>query len=634
MPGVRRYDAIISGAGVAGLWLARKLAREAYSILLLEKGPVLAGNASTRNEGWLHDGTYHGAAIPSRDIAVRVARQTRAGFDQTLGFAPEAVEEPSQTFALIKDLDVAEIESRWSDVGVPFERISRGEFACLVPEIRRDGVSAIFRVQDVSINTCVLYAKLLRDAVNHGARMLVNAEIEGFDGMCARIRTPSGSRACEASIFLYAAGFGIKEFFLTRFQKRIDLPLRLWKSHLVDLPRAARHGVFFIDAGEATLMHHKQWTIAGFNSDSIAVSEPNFETVPEKVDAAHEALKRMLYDVNFSRARARACIKVDHDPGADVDVFVSPAGVSYPRPQLGVTFGQPLPGHVWLLPGKMTEAPYVADAVVALIRNQVSPTGRASNVSPRWIPRIAMRPIDSATRTAKCADYRPGGGALNPPSTREDSGMAFDSSALLRASDETRTQHGFLTLQEMADLGRRGNIIFDPLSVFISARTVIGTGNRFFPTVLIESSAPGDLVIGDNNVFFSGCRLLADPGSIRIGNGNQFGEGGCFIKANRPNAQISIGDGGRYLAGVWLFGASTLGSGSQVIGQVHVDDCELEAGETYLHGDPDRRGAVLKGVGDARGLRVSVGHVIRAENGRFQQTDEQPQSIFHPRRRE
>jgi hypothetical protein len=212
--------------------------------------------------------------------------------------------------------------------------------------------------------------------------------------------------------------------------------------------------------------------------------------------------------------------------------------------------------------------------------------------------------------------------------------MSYDSSTLFRVSNETRKQQGFFTLEEMADLDRRGNIIFDPMSVFISRLAVIGSGNRFLPTVLIECSEPGSLVIGDNNTFFSGCRLLAAPGAIRIGNGNQFGEGGCIIKANRSGAQISIGDGGRYLGGAWVFGATTLGSGSQVIGQIHVDDCDLAAGETYMYDDPDRRGAVLKGIGDARSLRISVGHVIRSANGQFQQADEQPQRVFHPRKRE
>ena len=182
----------------------------------------------------MHHGTYHGAAIPDRDIALRVARQTLDGFRQTLRFAPEAVEEEtSQTFALIKYLDTAEVELRWSEeAGVPFQRISATAFAGLVPEVRTRSVSAFYRVNDVSINNRVLDKRLLEFATSHGARVLANAQIQSFDGMRANIQSPSGIDLCEAGMFVYTAGFGIKEFFFNRFEKPIDLSLRLWKSHL------------------------------------------------------------------------------------------------------------------------------------------------------------------------------------------------------------------------------------------------------------------------------------------------------------------------------------------------------------------------------------------------------------------
>jgi hypothetical protein len=212
--------------------------------------------------------------------------------------------------------------------------------------------------------------------------------------------------------------------------------------------------------------------------------------------------------------------------------------------------------------------------------------------------------------------------------------MTIDSPALLRAADDAREQHGFLTFFGMMELCKRGNIIFDPFSVLISSRAAVGSGNTFYPSVLIECNAPGELAIGGGNVFFSGCRLLADPGTIRIGNANQFGEGGCFVKANRTGGKIDIGDNGRYVAGAWLLGMSRLGSGSQVIGQIHVEDCELGGGESHACADPDRRGAVLKGSGDARGLSVRTGYVIRSDNGRFEQRDEKAQASFHPRQRD
>jgi len=106
----------------------------------------------------------------------------------------------------------------------------------------------------------------------------------------------------------------------------------------------------------------------------------------------------MLGHVDFTHAKPRACIKVDQDPGADVDVFVAADGTSYPRPQLGVTFGQPLPGHFWLLPGKMTEAPYVADRVISVIRDQIAPAHALGGRAGRALPRIAERPIDKYSR--------------------------------------------------------------------------------------------------------------------------------------------------------------------------------------------------------------------------------------------
>src|SRR5438105_4276428 len=111
--------------------------------------------------------------------------------------------------------------------------------------------------------------------------------------------------------------------------------------------------------------------------------------------------------------------------------------------------------------------------------------------------------------------------------------MGLDCSVVLQAADEDRQRRGFLTIGEILRLREKGNVIYDPLSLLISSRVVIGGGNKFFPSVLIECNEPGTLVIGDNNAFFSGCHLMADPGVIIIGNANQFGEGGCFIKANR-----------------------------------------------------------------------------------------------------
>jgi NDP-sugar pyrophosphorylase family protein len=189
---------------------------------------------------------------------------------------------------------------------------------------------------------------------------------------------------------------------------------------------------------------------------------------------------------------------------------------------------------------------------------------------------------------------------------------------------------GFLPLAEMLHLAE-GNIIFDPFSTLISRFAQIGTGNVFHPCVTLIARAEAPLTIGDGNVLHTGTLLAAEAGPIVIGDSNQFGEGGFTAKANRIGAAIAIGSGGRYLGGAAVFGQSELGAGSQILGLITVDNCVLEAGETYASPDPDERGAVLKGSGTARDVKVGRGEVILGA-GSFRQQEIRKQSDFHPKR--
>jgi glycine/D-amino acid oxidase-like deaminating enzyme len=49
----------------AGLWTAKELIDQGLTVDVVEKSEHLASGATTRNEGWLHAGTYHAAAIIS-----------------------------------------------------------------------------------------------------------------------------------------------------------------------------------------------------------------------------------------------------------------------------------------------------------------------------------------------------------------------------------------------------------------------------------------------------------------------------------------------------------------------------------------------------------------------------------------
>jgi len=197
--------------------------------------------------------------------------------------------------------------------------------------------------------------------------------------------------------------------------------------------------------------------------------------------------------------------------------------------------------------------------------------------------------------------------------------------------DRIRIESHFLTISQVVEIVGKENSVFDPFSILISQNAEIGTGNVFYSNVIISASTTSRLTIGDRNVFHPGTTLEAADGEIQVGSDNVFGDGGFSARANRPGAQIKIGDSGRYKDGAKIFGKSYLGNGCQILGAVTAEDCYLSDGQSHLFPDPDERGAVLKGFGVARSITLGAGEVIQGD-GMIQATDVLRQSSFHPKR--
>lgn len=193
-----------------------------------------------------------------------------------------------------------------------------------------------------------------------------------------------------------------------------------------------------------------------------------------------------------------------------------------------------------------------------------------------------------------------------------------------------RQSRGFLTPEELLALSTRGNVIHDPFSTLISSRVRLGAGNVIYPNVVIECGDLGVIVIGDDNVMFPGTLVIAEAGTIEIGNANQFGEQGVSIRAVSSSDRITIGDQGRYLNGVQILGSCELGSGSQLLSRpLVVQDCILEEGGSWRSDDPDARAGVIKGTGIVRGLKVARGEVVNGQKVLTREHVER-QVLHHP----
>ncbi len=165
----------------------------------------------------------------------------------------------------------------------------------------------------------------------------------------------------------------------------------------------------------------------------------------------------------------------------------------------------------------------------------------------------------------------------------------------------------------------------------VDRRVQLGRANVFYPCVVIEVAGKGQISIGDENIFFPMAFIVAAQGGIiLIGSNNQLGEGGVYIKANVPGAEITIGNNGRYLQGAQILGRKTqLGNGTQVIGQITVQNTNLTGGGNHTEPNPDERGAVLKGMGTARDINLQKGDVVNGW-GDFSQSLIERQIAYHP----
>ncbi|QDG77305.1 AraC family transcriptional regulator [Labrenzia sp. PHM005] len=200
---------------------------------------------------------------------------------------------------------------------------------------------------------------------------------------------------------------------------------------------------------------------------------------------------------------------------------------------------------------------------------------------------------------------------------------------LIGSINAARQAAGFLSLEETVALGERGNRILDPFSILISNGVHLGEGNTIYPGCTLRAEGEAEIVIGNGNLFHSGTLIEASAGPVRIGNCNQFGEGGFTAKTNQPGSSIKIDNKGRFLNNPSVFGKTELQDGSQILGNISVISCVLGAGSSFEDPDPDLRAGLLKGSGIAKNLSVPAGHVIQGQ-GTFEQDQMVLQSTFHP----
>jgi hypothetical protein len=208
--------------------------------------------------------------------------------------------------------------------------------------------------------------------------------------------------------------------------------------------------------------------------------------------------------------------------------------------------------------------------------------------------------------------------------------VSVDPLAALAAIDKGRQNLGFLSIARTLALEAHGVCVLDPFSTLLSPGVEIGPEVVLFPNLILELRHGGRIRIGAGTRLMPGTRIVADGGAVIVGDHVEIGEDGGFSIRAQNRDSITVGDRARLTGGGILSESCAIGAGAQVLGRIDVRNCRLEAGADYGDPDPDRRGAVLKGAGQARDIDLAQGCVIQAF-GLFSMAAMRAQSFFHPK---
>lgn len=372
---VHEVDATVVGMGVLGLMIAKRLVDFGQRVAVIEQSSTLADGPSIKNHGWLHTGTAHSLSVADPTKARALVDKLQYGHRFFTSYAPECLAEPFiPTYAVTRDPLVAErARETWGRHGVPHKELNADQFSEVEPGIDPTAASFFFRAGDSRINNRLLFAKLFTDIRRGGAVALTGARYEYEDNQTIRVSSAEGESRVVSPLYFYATGTGLGNSYEKLTGE--SLGMEWWKSHLLFLPRITNVSVIHLDRNSPIIINHGNVSVVNRSYDEVPVTSLDSTIDREEVERAFEVVSSH-YPRAYEYAadvRAVACLK----PHIKSDGPVA-------RHDVGEVIFQPREGHLFALPGKMTEAPYVADSLVQSVHENI-------NLSP-----ISQRPIETA----------------------------------------------------------------------------------------------------------------------------------------------------------------------------------------------------------------------------------------------
>lgn len=299
---MKQPDAIVVGAGIAGLAMARALSVRGYRVTVIERDQRAVG-ASVRNFGMVWpigqpEGELYDAALRSREIWNDCCR--KAGlFQDPVGSLHLAYRDD--------EAQVLEELARHYGPARELELVSPERIAALSPAVVTEGlVCGLYSKTELIVDPREAIAglpRLLEEA--HGVRFQWGEAVSSISG--SKLITARGEYG--ADVIMICNGAEINAFFPEVFQKHEAVRCKLQMMRLAPQPEGWRIGPAL--CGALSLIHYQGFRVA----DSLnALRERFMETMPEYLEWG-------IHVMVSQNGRGELTVGDSHEYGATLDPF-------------------------------------------------------------------------------------------------------------------------------------------------------------------------------------------------------------------------------------------------------------------------------------------------------------------------
>lgn len=300
-----RAEVVVVGAGVVGLAIAAALARDAFSVTVLERNDGLARETSSRNSGVVHAGLYY----PEGSLKARLCARGRALLYERcarLRLPHRRIGKLVVATCEAERATLARLQALGTRNGAPgLEIVDGAEVARREPGVQ---ACAALVSPDTGIVDPEAYARsFAAEAESHGAVIALGAAVEAIDargeGFELAARRPNGSvDTIECRILVNAAGLGAQR--VARLAGD-DVDALGWRLHLCKgdyfslapgAPLRPTRLVYPVPAG-AGLGIHVTLDLAGrvrFGPDAEYVEAERYDVDPAKGACFAQSVQRYL----------------------------------------------------------------------------------------------------------------------------------------------------------------------------------------------------------------------------------------------------------------------------------------------------------------------------------------------------